>query len=381
MLTGQIRSIFRTNLAVKQGESVFVFTDRIAAGETLDAKEECRRERLRDIAMLTAEIGKGFTKKIIFHEYPSVMCHGMEPPKALWQLAFGEKTIKELERLKLFNPLLSKELGDEGIKKVEAIVKKYCASSANAVIALSNYSTSHTRFRDLLTRVCGSRYASMPLFDPAMLEGSMNVDWGELAKRTINIARWVNKAELIEIKTPNGTHITLSKKNRKALPDTGIIARRGAFGNLPAGEVYLAPVEGTTKGELILEWAPTRELKSPIKLTVRDGMVVGIEGSEPYSNMLKSKLNERRENANIAELGIGTNDKAKRPDNILESEKILGTIHIALGDNSSFGGKVKTPFHQDFVFFKPTIMLTYKDGTKKSLMKNGRFVQASARLQ
>ena len=64
---------------------------------------------------------------------------------------------------------------------------------------------------------------------------------------------------------------------------------------------------------------------------------------------------------------------AKRPDNILESEKILGTIHIALGDNSSFGGNVSTPFHQDFVFFRPTVILIHKDGNREILMKEGRF--------
>lgn len=374
MLTEAIRGIFRTNLGVKQRERVLVFTDRISAGELLDTAEEGRRERLRDIALLTAGVGSAFTKSIIFHEYSSVMGHGAEPPRALWQAAFGDKTVKELERSRLFKPLLAKELGEEGIRKVEAIVGKYSASAADAVIALSNYSTSHTRFRDLLTRVCGSRYASMPLFDASMLEGAMNVDWKELAKRTVNIARAVNRAELIEITTPNGTHIKLSKKGRKALPDTGIITRPGAFGNLPAGEAYLAPVEGSANGVLVLEWAPTRELKSPIRLTVRDGLVVGIDGSEPYKKTLQLKLEERKENANVAELGIGTNNKATRPDNILESEKILGTIHIALGDNSSFGGKVKTPFHQDFVFFKPTIIFTHKDGTKTSLMKDGRLV-------
>lgn len=353
---------------------MLVFTDRISAGETFDADEECRRERLRDIAMLTAEVGSAFAKNVIFHEYPSVIGHGTEPPETLWCLAFGDKTVKDLKRARLFKPLLAKELGDIGMKKAEAIVGKHSASAVDAVIALSNYSTSHTRFRDLLTRVCGSRYASMPLFDASMLEGAMNVDWKMLAKRTINIARAVNKAAFIEITTPNGTHITLSKNNRKVLPDTGIITRPGSFGNLPAGEVYLAPIEGSANGLLVLEWATTRELKSPIKLTVRDGLVVGMDGSEPYKKTLQLKIAERKENANIAELGIGTNDRAKRPDNILESEKILGTIHIALGDNSSFGGKVKTPFHQDFVFFNPTIILTHKNGSKSCLMKYGRFV-------
>ncbi len=254
-------------------------------------------------------------------------------------------------------------------------MKKCGGAAVNAVIALSNYSTSHTRFRDFLTRVCCARYASMPLFEASMLEGSMDVDWKALAKRTIAVAKKVNTAETIEVATPHGTHISFSKKGRKALPDTGILTRPGSFGNLPAGEVYLAPLEGTANGKLVLQWGPTMELRSPITLTVKNGSVVRVDGDEPYTEALRAKLDERRENRNIAELGIGTNDKAKRPDNILESEKILGTVHIALGDNSSFGGAVKAPFHQDFVFFRPTVVLVDKDRKRTTLIKDGKFVE------
>ena len=132
-------------------------------------------------------------------------------------------------------------------------------------------------------------------------------------------------------------------------------------------------MEGTANGRLVLEFAPTRQLKSPVALTVKNGFVKEVSGDEEYAGYLREKLSERIENANIAELGIGTNDMAKRPDNILESEKILGTIHIALGDNSSFGGNVSTQFHQDFVFFMPTVTLIHKDGNREILMKKGRF--------
>jgi len=103
-------------------------------------------------------------------------------------------------------------------------------------------------------------------------------------------------------------------------------------------------------------------------------MVKHLKGSEPYLKIIANKLNEKKENRNIAELGIGTNDKAKRPDNILESEKIMGTIHIAFGDNSSFGGKVSTPFHQDFVFFYPTVTLISKSGKKRLLIQKGKLL-------
>jgi leucyl aminopeptidase (aminopeptidase T) len=127
----------------------------------------------------------------------------------------------------------------------------------------------------------------------------------------------------------------------------------------------------------VLEWAPTRKLASPIKLTVKAGLVAAVQGDEPYALVLEKKLSERRENRNIAELGIGTNSSARRPDNILESEKILGTIHIALGDNSSFGGVVKTSFHQDFVFFRPTVTLFDKAGKRSTLLGRGRLAVAA----
>ncbi|OGW23440.1 MAG: hypothetical protein A2077_05945 [Nitrospirae bacterium GWC2_46_6] len=371
MITKTIASIYKTNLGVRKSEKVLVFTDRIASSELPTGNELCRRERLRDIALLAAEIGKAFTKKIFYLEYSATGSHGAEPPEALWEAAFGEKTTGELKKYGLFKPLLNKKIGDAGIKRAETIILKHKRSAVNAVIALSNYSTSHTRFRDFLTRVCGCRYASMPIFDASMLEGSMNADWKRLSKMTRDIAKIVNTAEYVEIKTPDGTHITMSKKGRKALADDGMLSKPGSFGNLPAGEVFLAPVEGSANGRLVLNWAPTRELASPITVVVKDGIAREVMGDEPYADYLRAKLDEREENRNIAELGIGTNDRAKRPDNILESEKILGTIHIAFGDNSSFGGKVKTPFHQDFVFFRPTVTLTEKDGSKTYLLKNG----------
>jgi leucyl aminopeptidase (aminopeptidase T) len=377
MVLKVIKSIYKTNLNVKKDESVLVFTDRISTSESVQDSDLCRRKRLRDISLLIAEIGKAFTKKIIYHEYLATGSNSAEPPEDLWAIAFGQKTVSELKKTGLLKPLLLKKIDDNGIKKAEAIISKNKQSSVNAVIALANYSTSHTRFRDFLTRICRCRYASMPLFDFRMLEGAMNVDYKALAKKTNLIAKIVNKSVAVEITTPNGTHITLSKMGRKAKADTGLLTKPGSFSNLPAGEVFFAPVEGTANGRLVLQWAPTMELKSPVTLSVSHGRVINIEGDEPFADILGKKLEERIENRNIAELGIGTNERASHPDNILESEKILGTIHIALGDNSSFGGNVKTPFHQDFVFFKPTVRLFKKDGSYIYLLKDGVLFSAA----
>jgi aminopeptidase len=374
LITNALRDIFRINLGVKKSERLLIFTDRISDKESISALEREKRINLASLSLIAAELSKAFCNSVTLDEYPATGSHGAEPPASLWASAFGEQTVGTLKKARLLHPILKKTAGEIDIKKAEDIIAKYSSKAVDCIVALSYFSTSHTRFRDFLTRICGCRYASMPLFDVSMLEGAMNVDWKSLAKRTIDMARIVNAAELIQIKTPNGTFLSFSKKGRRAIADTGILTRRGSFGNLPSGEVFLAPLEGTAQGKLVLEWAPTRQLSSPLTLEVQKGRVVDFYGADEYAGYLRMKLLEREENGNIAELGIGTNDAAKRPDNILESEKILGTIHVALGDNSSFGGKVKTPFHEDFVFFKPTLKLIYKDGSSRYILKAGNLL-------
>ncbi|GBE35844.1 2,5-dihydroxypyridine 5,6-dioxygenase [bacterium BMS3Bbin06] len=375
MLTGAVRGIFHTNLGVKRDERVLIFTDKPTERDLLPEEDLNRWARLRDVVMLVLETGRGFTENCTFYSYPSRGGHGTEPPEGLWKAAFGEEIVSRLKQKRLLSALLHKKASPEKIHEAEKIVSSYRKRAVDVVIALSNYSTSHTRFRDFLTRLCGTRYASMPLFDVSMLEGAMDVDWKKLEKRTKAVARLVKRGSVVTIRSPNGTDITLSKRGRKTLADTGNLRKPGSFGNLPAGEVFFAPPEGTAEGRLVLEWAPTRRLSSPVTLVVKNGRVEAIEGREDFVKVLEDKLSERVENGNIAEVGIGTNERATRPDNILESEKILGTVHVALGDNSSFGGVTKTPFHQDFVFFHPTVLLQPDSGEGVLLMKDGEMIE------
>ncbi len=353
-MTTVIEKIFTVNLGVKETEKVLVFTDIISRGEINIAKEERqRREKLREIAREVARTGEGFSKTA-YVEFQSLEGHGKEPPDLLWEAAFGKEAVAELKKAGLLDKLLSKTAGPEDLKSCESIVKRSGLSPA-AVVALSNFSTSHTRFRDLLTRCMGTRYASMPLFDEPMLTGVMTADWTEVEKTTLNLIELMKGGEDVMITSANGTSIKFSIKGRTVEPDTGMLTQKGLFGNLPAGEAFLAPLEGTAVGTLVLEWAPTRRLKSPVTLDIKDGLVYNVGGRDEYARELRSKFEENPLFGNIAELGIGTNPKATRPDNILETEKILGTVHIAVGDNSSFGGKVSVPFHQDFIFFNPTM--------------------------
>ncbi len=363
-----VKKIFTVNLGVRKDEKVLVFTDIIRGEEILSDADRRRRESLKDTVKEIAKAGKEYCN-ITYAEYASQMEHGKEPPAELWEMAFGGKTIAELKKGGLLEKILNKTADAKDLRAGESIITGL-ADSPNAIIALSNFSTSHTRFRDYLTRCLGVRYASMPLFERSMLVGAMSADWKEVECRTNRIVDMMTGGDMIFITSHNGTSICFSMKDRDILADTGILVKPGAFGNLPAGEAFLAPLEGTAEGILVLEWAPTGKLAESIELDVKNGRVVAVKGDSAFALSLKEKILNNPLFGNIAELGIGTNDKAKRPDNILETEKILGTVHIALGDNSSFGGKVSVPFHEDFIFFRPTLEV-FRAGQKSEIIVDG----------
>lgn len=362
-----LEKIFTINLGVKKDETVLVFTDITGPAETSKEAPE-KRAALREIAAMTAEAGRAHCS-IAHMEFPSTMGHGKEPPEEAWKAAFGFQAVEELKKKGLLEKIIAKGAGKEDLRDAETIIRKN-GKAPDGVIALSYYSTSHTRFRDYLTRCMGARYASMPMFEKAMLSGAMTADWKKVEARTLRIIERMSGGDMVYVTSHNGTSISFSIKGREVLPDTGILTVPGSFGNLPAGEAFVAPVEGTAEGMLVLEWSPTGKLKEPVELVVRKGVVTEVLGSGPFAAELRQALIVNPLVGNIAELGIGTNDRASRPDNILETEKILGTVHIALGDNSSFGGRVSVPFHEDFIFFRPTLEV-FRDGVKKEIIIEG----------
>ncbi len=373
-ITERFRKIFRANLNIRPGEKVLVFTDTISEGEKTDEADFQRRKGLLRLARAAEEAAKGLGFETFYLEFPALGSHGSEPGEDLWRLAFGEDTVRALGQKGLLGRIRSKTASKDDIREAKEIVLAGRGSAVSVVVALSNYSTSHTRFRDLLTSAAKARYASMPLFEEDMLFGSMEADWAEVAARSRRIADAIDGADTARITTPEGTDITFGIGGRKPMIDTGILHEPGSFSNLPAGEVYLAPLEGTGEGSLVLLWAPNRKLGAPVTVRVREGLAAEVEGDEPFAREFRGALDRAPGNRNLAELGIGTNDRATKPDNVLESEKIFGTIHLAFGDNSSFGGTVSAPFHQDFVFFRPTLSVSGSDKSETIIMDSGRLV-------
>ncbi len=363
------RSLFLINMGITPGETILLFTDTIRPDETVSLSDRDRRERLAAMAWEAAEFARREFGACGFVSFPATAASGAEPPEELWRAALGDDTVAQLQAGGLLERLLTKSATPDDVAAAREMVIS-STRAAQVIVALANNSTSHTRFRSLMN-AAGCRYASLPHFDPEMLFSSMQVEWQALATRTRRLAELVTRAVRVTLTTPDGTDLVMGVAGRTAKSDDGLLTSPGSFGNLPAGEAFLAPVEGTTEGVLAITFAPTRKLSSPLYLTIREGNVVQIQGDDPYGERLAEKFRESALNRNIAELGIGTNEKATRPDNVLEAEKILGTVHIALGDNAGFGGRVSTPFHEDYVLYRPTLVAQMPDGSEVVVLDDG----------
>ena len=154
----------------------------------------------------------------------------------------------------------------------------------------------------------------------------------------------------------DGYVLTIDLEGRKGVPSTGVYRTKGAAGNLPSGEAYIAPLEDGSNGEMKIDGSMVGlgKLDEPLYVKVENGKLKEIRGkrSEELSVLL---ANER--NATLGELGIGTNEKAVLCGIILEDEKVYGTVHIAFGTNVSFGGTVKADCHMDGIILKPDLYL------------------------
>ncbi len=211
-----LENIFTINLGVAQGERVLVFTDTIPDGLVIDDVQRSRREGLVRIARAASDAGRRLGIDVVYTDFPALGSHGMEPDAGLWRLAFGDSATSELEKTGILARLREKKTFPDDVKRARDIVERYKDEAVDAVIALSNHSTSHTRFRDLLTSVAGTRYASMPLFEEDMLWGAMSADWDAVEKRSRAVLSVVDGAARARITTPDGSDISFSHRGQNA---------------------------------------------------------------------------------------------------------------------------------------------------------------------
>ena len=292
--------LLRTCMGLKEGESLLVVTD----------------TSTREIGEALFEAGRGETADALLLVMAPTGRHGAEPPTPV----------------------------------AEAM------RTADVVVCPTQYSLTHTQARLAATRA-GARVATMPGITREMFfAGAVSADYEVVAERSRRVADLLTAARTARVVGP-GWELGISLEGRKAVASTGLYREKGESGNLPSGEAYIAPVEGTAAGEVVVDGsiAGVGKLDEPVRLVIEKGMLVAAEGVA--GSKLLALLGDAAEARNLAELGVGTNDRARVSGVVLEDEKIYGTVHLAFGDNSTFGGNTRAGVHIDAIILRPDLYL------------------------
>jgi aminopeptidase len=226
----------------------------------------------------------------------------------------------------------------------------------DAVICPTTKSLTHTNARRNAS-TNGIRVATMPNITEETMTRCLSADFEKIIELTDKVAERLKNVSHVRVTTKLGTDVSISIKKRKIISSTGVLRNIGESGNLPSGEVYVAPWEKKTNGIIYFDGSMGNIglLESPIIIVINEGQAVTIDGGSEAKTLNKLFENYDEEAKTIGEFGIGTNYKAELSGNILEDEKVLGTVHFAFGNNISMGGKVSVPLHLDGIIIKPTV--------------------------
>jgi leucyl aminopeptidase (aminopeptidase T) len=239
--------------------------------------------------------------------------------------------------------------------------------ACDVFIAPTTCSITHTEARKRASDG-GARGATMPGVTVDILERVMAVDWGLMTERSRAIAEVLSEADEAHVTCPRGTDLRFDLRGRAGLPDDGVLIEPGACGNLPCGEGYIAPLSGDGRVVIAGSLAALGTTGEPATLTIQHGTLTAAEGGHgPRFLELLRRAGDL--GTNLAELGVGTNDRARLTGNVFEDEKSLGTIHVAFGASASLGGTVSVPIHLDAVVLDPTL-----DVGRRRVLDAGQYV-------
>jgi leucyl aminopeptidase (aminopeptidase T) len=237
----------------------------------------------------------------------------------------------------------------------------------DAIVIATGTSMTHTIARVRATKA-GARVASLPgVTEETLSEGGITADYGEIGRILRILEMKLRNARRVHITSGSGTDATFSVKGREWITrDTGLATRRGEVTTLPAGEVFVAPVEETANGRLVFDVRLHDLVEQPATLMLKEGYATRIVGAKSAVAEMNKGGKEGR---NLGKFGMGLNPRAKPRAHIVEAQKAMGAVHVVFGGSTPFGGKVDCDVRVDGIMTDVTVEI---DGTL--LMERGKLL-------
>ncbi|WP_055669853.1 aminopeptidase [Desnuesiella massiliensis] len=170
---------------------------------------------------------------------------------------------------------------------------------------------------------------------------ALTIDFKKLKEECTDLINKLKSKNKVTIYSEDDKVLTFNLENRSWHKDDGT-------GDIPCGEVFIAPVEESAEGEIsIPQVIFQRRRLTNVLLEFKAGKLIGCSSKE-----LMEFINQFPGDKDmIAEFGIGLNENIKGLIGCtVIDEKCKGTAHIAIGMNNMFGGKNSSQLHMDFIF-------------------------------
>ena len=223
-----------------------------------------------------------------------------------------------------------------------------------------------------------------------MQHTALAADYRRIARVADRLARLLNDAESARVVFSTGDVFVFDLRHRRGHADGGRCTPDTDFPliNLPGGEAYIAPYEGErpsdpsrTAGIL-----PVLREGRILRLEVSDNRVRAVHGDGAPARELQRFFACDPARRNIAELGLGCNEKAVVSGNIIEDEKT--GFHWACGRSDHLGGTVgpagftnrECIVHQDEVYppggklTVQSLVLSFPQNHSLELIRNGTLI-------
>lgn len=247
-----------------------------------------------------------------------------------------------------------------------------CLPKADIVISACSTAMTHTdAIREALN--AGARYLALGgITVESLTQGAATADYDEVMRLSKKIAQKMDDSKEVRITSELGTDLRFSIEGRPSFPLCGIIEDIRPIAAFPDGEVAVAPVEGKANGKIVIDGTihHVGKITTPVEFMIENGTVTQILGGEEADRLRHFLQEKGDENSlNLAEFAFGTNRNARLGDNPQESKKMLGTIHVAIGDNRTLAGNTYSKTHLDCLVLKPSVWLD-----DELVVKNGKLL-------
>lgn len=209
----------------------------------------------------------------------------------------------------------------------------------------------------------GARYLTVPGLSWTTLRpnGPFSADFRAVGEKAVALGAKFDAASEFRLTSRIGTELRGSFGGRRGRPLWGIADAPGGYAAPPDIEVGASPVEGTATGIVVVDgsmlFLGPDQLASPVELHFRSGRLTDIAGADAWrlTDALERAGDERM--TNLAEVSIGLNPLSRPGGSALELEGIVGSAHVALGNNIAYGGSVDARSHIDCVLLGATLEL------------------------